>query len=230
MPERADRSPTVRSRSIPARRAVLAAGAITSSERPGRGRTRDGGFGDARPFPNAVSSVTIALPRREVGSVEEVDERPFEPGDREVEAGPVARLDAAPFLVGPHELPGKRDRAETLPAELGGPRGRAGEDMELLERRVRLPVELQRSVVAEDGVVGKSNLTILFTTREKFWTFACSCPAVEPSLGIGVRSPGNRGTMRARRRVRAPGKRRPATAPRSRSGGPSRSFASPATP
>ena len=54
VPKRADNRNlmlTVRSRSIPARRAVLDAGAISSSERRGRGRTRDGGFWGCETFP-----------------------------------------------------------------------------------------------------------------------------------------------------------------------------------
>ena len=80
----------------------------------------------------------------------------FEPGDGDVETGPIARLDVEPLLVRPHELARKRDRAEPLPAEPEGPRGRTGEEVELLKHRVRLPVELERGVVAENGITGEA--------------------------------------------------------------------------
>ena len=66
MPTPADTNRTVRSRCIPARRAVHDAGEVSSSERRERGRMRDGDFGVARHFPNAVSSGTISLPRRDL--------------------------------------------------------------------------------------------------------------------------------------------------------------------
>ena len=67
-------------------------------------------------------------PSAEVAPVEEIDERAFEPGDGEVEPGPVTCLDTGPFPVGTYELPRKRDRAESLTAEPEGPRSRPGED------------------------------------------------------------------------------------------------------
>ena len=59
----------------------------------------------------------------EVGPIEQVDERAFEPGDGDVQTGSIAHLDAEPLLVRPHELARKRDRSEPE-----GPRGRTTAD------------------------------------------------------------------------------------------------------
>ena len=99
----------------------------------------------------------------EVGPIEQVDERAFEPGDGDVETGRIVRLDAEPLLVRPHEVARKRGRAEPLRSPGGAQRaelrrrrsrgdGRRGRSRRLQGNRQGHAPAVSRLVAAHGGL------------------------------------------------------------------------------